>query len=311
MPLAVLCSGQGNQHAGMFDLTSAAPAAEPAFAAAEQLLGGRDARDLVRSAAPGELERNRTAQILCTLAATSAWSALADVMPASRIVAGYSVGELAAWHVAGVFSASETLNLACVRAEAMDAASSDSEGLVFVRGLQRAKLEALCRETDTAIAIVNPRDAYLVGGAIKALEVLGNLCREAGAERVARVGVQVASHTPRLARATIEFERHLSQLPDPGHLARGVRLLSGVDGAAVFDLRTGRHKLALQISHTVDWAACLRSCVEAGATAFLELGPGRALVAMVGEICSHAEARACDEFRTLDGVKAWLAKQRQ
>ena len=308
MPLAILCSGQGNQRAGMFDLMSQVPAAEPVFAAASRLLGGRDARDLVRSAAPGELEQNRTAQILCTLAATSAWSALADVIPETRIVAGYSVGEVAAWHVAGVFSATQTLDLVCRRAETMDAASTGSGGLLFIRGLQRSKLDALCRQTNTAIAIVNPRDAYLVGGEMKSLEVLGDLCREAGAERVARVGVRVASHTPRLAPAAGRFESHLKGVPAPERLPTGVRLLSGVDGAAVFDLRAGLHKLALQISHTVDWAACLRSCVEAGATAFLELGPGRALVAMAGEISSHVEARALDDFKTLAGVKAWLAR---
>ena len=41
--------------------------------------------------------------------------------------------------------------------------------------------------------------------------------------------------------------------------------------------RHGLDKLAAQISQTVQWGDCLQSCLEAGATAFLEFGPGHAL----------------------------------
>ncbi len=48
-------------------------------------------------------------------------------------------------------------------------------------------------------------------------------------------------------------------------------------------------------------------CVEAGA-AFLELGPGRALAEMA--LLSHSDParRSLDDFRTLDGVRAWLGR---
>ncbi|MGD9882188.1 MAG: hypothetical protein AB7F22_22585 [Reyranella sp.] len=67
--------------------------------------------------------------------------------------------------------------------------------------------------------------------------------------------------------------------------------------------------LAAQISHTVQWAACLDSAVEAGATVFLELGPGRALAEMAAAVHPDIPARSLDDFGTLQGVHAWLARQ--
>ena len=88
----------------------------------------------------------------------------------------------------------------------------------------------------------------------------------------------------------------------------GTRLLSGIDGAPVFDVSIGLNKLAAQISQTVQWAACLEACVEAGATAFLELGPGPALSEMAAGAYPGLDTRSLDDFKSLDGVRAWLAR---
>ena len=49
--MAVLCSGQGYQGAGMFDLLADATEAEPVFEAAKFALDGKDPRQLVRELA--------------------------------------------------------------------------------------------------------------------------------------------------------------------------------------------------------------------------------------------------------------------
>src|ERR1700733_4353236 len=99
--IAILCSGQGRQHADMFSLTGDAPEASALFAHATTLLG-RDPRSLVRSAGEDALHQDRTAQLLCTLQALSAAAVLADLLPQRRCVAGYSVGEVAAWGITGL-----------------------------------------------------------------------------------------------------------------------------------------------------------------------------------------------------------------
>ena len=53
MTIAILCSGQGRQHAEMFALTGDAPEAGSLFAHAATLLGGRDPREVVRTETSG------------------------------------------------------------------------------------------------------------------------------------------------------------------------------------------------------------------------------------------------------------------
>jgi [acyl-carrier-protein] S-malonyltransferase len=307
MTLALLCSGQGLQQAGMFALTGDVPAAAPLFDRAAALLGG-DPRALVRTATSDALHADRTGQILCTLQALAAEAALREALPHRRIVAGYSVGEIAAWSLAGIFDAAATLDLVARRAEAMDGASGPDDGLLFVRGLPRAAIDALCDELGAAIAIVNPGDAWVLGGDAATLERVAAGAKARGASRVARIGVRVASHTPRLADAATAFRRMLDAAPMQAARDPNVRLISGIDGTAVQKIASGLDKLGAQIAQTVHWDACLEAAVEAGATCFLELGPGRALSAMTAHAWPAIPSRSLDDFRTLDGVRAWLAE---
>src|ERR1700739_1092935 len=105
MTLAVLCSGQGPQRSNMFALTGEAPEATNLFARAATLLGGRDPREMVQTDSDDTLHQNRVGQILCSLQALAATATLRDAWPRRLIVAGYSVGEVAAWGVAGFIGA--------------------------------------------------------------------------------------------------------------------------------------------------------------------------------------------------------------
>ncbi|HEV7777903.1 MAG TPA: acyltransferase domain-containing protein [Luteibacter sp.] len=307
MRLAILCSGQGRQHRGMFDLTGDAPEAAALFAHAA-IWFGQDPRTWVRTAGEAALHENRNAQLLCTLQSLGAAAALAEALPAERCVAGYSVGEVAAWGVAGLVAPELTLDLVVARADAMNAARQGAQGMLFVRGLDRPVVDALTAYREAAIAIVNPGDAYVLAGMRPALEDIAAEATGKGASRVASVGVEVASHTRFMAAASASFRQHLAQVPMAHALKSGTRLFSGVDGAGVFNVAQGAAKLALQISHPIQWAACLDACIEAGADAFLELGPGRALADMVAGTYPGIAARSLDEFKSLQGVRTWLAK---
>ncbi len=309
MALAILCSGQGRQHRGMFALTGSAPQAECLFTHAATLLGGRDPRELVETNDAGTLHGNRVAQILCTLQALAAAAALRDAFPQEIVVAGYSVGEVASWGVAGFLGAMETLDLAARRAELMSAAAAPGEGMVFVRGLPRAQVEKLGAQFGAAIAIVNPGEAFVVGGGGEAVDAFARAARAMTGTKVVRLPVEVASHTPRLAEASQQFRDVLRQVRIAA-VPAGTRMLSGIDGAPVLDAETGFDKLAAQISHSVQWAACLQGCIEAGASAFFELGPGPALSQMAAGACRDVPCRSLEDFRTLRGARQWLAQRR-
>jgi len=305
MTLAILCSGQGAQHAGMFALTRDTPAAKPLFAVAAALLG-YDPGDA--SLAAQNLLRNRDAQVLCTLAPLCVVAALGNALPARRCVAGYSVGEIAAWSVAGLIEPGAALELVAARARAMDAASQGDEGMLFVRGLARELVDAMCAGRAAEIAIVNPGEAFVLAGQRDALDAIAIEARQRGAARVVPVAVQVASHTRFLAAASPVFRERLAQARIARALRPGVRLFSGIDGATVLDIGVGLDKLGAQISQPVQWAACIDACVESGVTAFLELGPGRALAEMAAAAYPSLPSRSVEDFKSLHGVRDWLVR---
>jgi [acyl-carrier-protein] S-malonyltransferase len=291
----------------MFALTGDAPEASSLFASGTKFLG-IDLRQYVRTETNEAIHRDRAGQILCTIQALAAAAALKDAMPDRIIVAGYSVGEVAAWGVAGLFGMTDTLELVTRRSEAMDAASQPGDGLLFIRGLSRNDVDRLCERYEAAVAIVTPGDAYVLGGGRMALKAIAREATVSNAAKVVDLPVEVASHTKRLASASAEFRESLRQVPVSFSPAAGPRVLSGIDGSPVIRIDAGLDKLAAQISQTVQWASCLQGCVEAGATAFLELGPGSALSKMAGAAYGDVPTRSLEDFRTLHGARLWLAR---
>jgi [acyl-carrier-protein] S-malonyltransferase len=304
--VAVLCSGQGYQGAGMFDLLADAPEAIPVFKAAEFVLEGKDPRQLVHESSNDELHADKVGQILCCTQAMAAWAVLDAKLPRPLVVAGYSVGELAAWGVAGLLNYKEVLHLAVQRAAAMDKSTTQPSGLLAIRGLTRDKLDPICKAHGAYIAIVNGEDQMLAGGTRKALEVVAQDARAAGAERTTMLPVAVPSHTPLLAEASEEFRQALSNAHLPGQVLPDVRLLSGIDGDTVFNVQSGADKLARQIQQTVEWAACIQSCRAAGVSKVVELGPGDALAHMMQEIMPDGDVHSLSEFHSLSGFENWV-----
>ena len=301
---AILCSGQGAQSSGMFALLADAPAAEPVFQAAKRILDGVDPRDLVHRSTSEAIHADKIGQILCCTQAMAAWAVIGGVVPRPLMVAGYSVGELAAWGVAGFLAASDVLGLALERAAVMDAATTLPSGLAAIRGLSRGQLEPICEAHGCFIAIVNAADQMLVGGTQSSLSAVVDEATAAGAERTTMLPVAVASHTPLLTTASTSFARTLASAPIRSAEA-GTRLLSGIDGAAVFNIANGLAKLARQIQSTVDWAACMDACRAAGISKVVELGPGAALARIARDSIPGVDAHSLSEFHTLSGFTAW------
>lgn len=303
--LAVLCSGQGRQHGEMFRLTAAAPAAAEVFAAATVALG-RDPRELAPAAPPEDLHANRTAQILCVTQALAAAAALDEALGARRLIAGYSVGELSAWGVAGALTPEAATALAVRRAALMDAVGAPGDGLAFARGLSEREVRRLAAETGVELAIVNPNLVYVVGGAGEALDRFVAAAQGAGAARADRLDVYTASHTSRLAAAVGPFLDAL-KAAGPRRPRPSVTLLSAIDGANLANPAAQADTLARQVASTLRWDLCLEAAFERGPTAVLELGPGRALADMASNLRPDLPVRSLDDFRSLEGVRDWLA----
>lgn len=304
MMRALLCSGQGRLERGMLDMFREIEAARPILAAATDVLE-RDPLGLLADADEDALLANRTSQILCV---TRALAAAAGIDPEGRVlVAGYSVGEMAAWGVAGFWRTDQVLRLTARRAELMDAADKDG-GLGFIRGLDPAKLDRLLAAHGCAIAIRNPGGLFIIGGA---RDDVARCCEAAlamGAPSARPIPVRVASHTPRLASAVAPFEEALRR-EQAGTATSGRLLIGAADAAVIASADSGLPGLARQLATTVDWNAVLGALAERGARRILELGPGTALAEMAIPALPDIEIRAVDDFRTVAGARQWFERQ--
>jgi [acyl-carrier-protein] S-malonyltransferase len=300
MNFAVLCPGQGTQHARMLDAALAHPAARRLVDEAAETLG-EDPRKWM--AGEADIFANRIAQPLVCLAQLAVWSLMAERVERPIAFAGYSVGELSCYGLAGAFDGPALVRLARDRAALMDEASaSEPGGLVAIRGLTRSAIES-CRASQRAwIAIANGRDAFVVGGTRSALAIVERCAREKNGQTTP-LRVSVASHTPLLEMAVAPFRAVLSATP---FRSPASPVVAGIDARLVTTAAGAIDTLSAQLAQTVEWAQCIDTLYERGCRVFLELPPGRALSRMVLELHGDVEVRAVEEFRDLGAVSKWI-----
>ncbi|MDB5792827.1 MAG: malonyl CoA-ACP transacylase [Massilia sp.] len=301
---ALLCPGQGAQQRGMFDMARADPAAGALLDTVIAQAGLDTALDKVL-ADDALLFANRHAQPLVVAATLANWKALERALPPPAIVAGYSIGEVAAYAVAGALAPVEAVALARVRAGLMDAClgSMPRQALLSVSGLPLGAMEALVRRHDFHIAIVNGDDSMIAGGPADQAQGLRQALAAAGA-RSGLLPVAVASHTPFMAGAVAPLAARLRQaLGDPR-----VPVLSGISGERITQRTTAIEHLSRQVAEPVLWRDCMDALVESGITVALELGPGAGLSRMLQMRHPQVATRSVADFRSLDGVLNWLGR---
>lgn len=298
MSLALLCPGQGAQHPAMFDHVRGMAAARAVLDAASDALG----RDVFAAAADDDRFDNAQAQPLLCAASIAHWHALRGAVPDPIVVAGYSIGELAAHAIADSFDVTTCLSLSAQRARFMDTVSPVDAGMQAMLGLDRQTVQTLCEIHGTHVAIANGTNHFIVGGTLPALRALAAAAHAQGAE-VRVLPVHVPAHTPLLSAAVAPFAAALQATTL--HAPR-LPLLAGVDARPVRDTAAVVHTLSAQLAQTIEWAQVMRQAFERGARVFLQLGPGNALARMIAPAYPCCEVRAIEEFQSLDGAAAWV-----
>jgi len=298
MSFALLFSGQGNQHPAMLPWM----ADDAIVQDMRTRLGVEDWRRAM--ADPDWAERNDNAQTLLTGLALAAWNQLAPLVASPAAIAGYSVGELAAFSAAGVVDSHSTIELAQRRAEAMDACAARAPGgLLAVTGLSSPRVESLCAQAGLALAIRNGPDSVILGGPSAALAQAQRIALLEGAQ-CTRLRVAVASHTPWMREAADRFARTLEGV---AFQAPQVTLFSNA-ADRIRDAASACNALAAQIATTVRWDECMDNVMARQIRCVLEIGPGQALARMWNQRYPAVPARACDEFRSAAAIAAWLAR---
>jgi len=295
MSLALLFPGQGVQHPDMLAWVDAEPLAQPALAALSRHIGN-DWRQRLPDA--GWATANRQAQPLLTGLSLAAWACLAPQLPRPDAVLGYSVGELPAASAAGAYGLDEALDLASLRAQAMDAASAEPAGLIAVNG-------PVNEQFGLDLAIDLAPDKAILGGSLAAIAAATPALVARGAE-VKPLAVRVASHTPRMAPAAAAFA---ADVVPRAWRPLASAFIANLDGAELRRPAALKHALAEQIAHTVQWQRAAATLAERRPRCVLEVGPGTTLSRLWTAACPDVPARSVDEFRSAEAVLAWVRRQ--
>ena len=309
MKLAILCSGQAGQHRTMLDDLIKSPDLEELRSCAAGLLG-KDVEEWWSSLTDEAIFANENAQLAITLYQLSVWQRIAALIPQPALIAGYSLGELIAYHVAGTLNVADTLKLVRQRARLMD----ESAGNLAVKGgcmvLWRGKVpyhvhEAMQRgliDYGLETAIVRSRGEQVFAGPADAVDsfmadpLIVN-------PNMVRLAITTPSHSKYLATAAKHFKNVLN---DSGLASPSIPVLAGVDGTRVRTASQAVEALSCQIATTVRWDRCMRALEEAGIDTVIELGPGNDLAKLIEADHPRISARSVDEFRDWHAVSEWL-----
>lgn len=300
MRLALLFSGQGGQNLAHWQQVQAGIDGELGPAIVQAVPGIAERNSTVN---PEKLGKNKIAQPLIFAQQMLLWGSLQKHLPRPICAAGYSLGEMAACSAAGAFTAAEGIALCAERAAAMDGAAAGEHGMLAVLGLDDALVATLADAAGLAVAIRNAPRHLVVAGPRAGIAAVAEQFAAAGASRLVHLAVHTPSHTSVLAKAAVNFKKSLDFLPER-RLAFPV--LSAIDATVARTARPALDALARQICTPLDWAACLQAVREMQPDAVLEIGPGNALARLFGELAPEIPVRACDDFRSIDGIVRWL-----
>lgn len=304
---ALLCGGQGRLTPQSLDLGANSSKNSDLLHAAGVLLG-HDPLKFLRESDPQTRSSNYYNQFFSVLTALCHYNLIKDHLPERICVAGYSVGEVAAFAIANIWQPSEALAITLKRATLMDSAHAIKARLAFVMGLSEAQLQTPLHQANCVIAIHNPDNFFILAGNENDIEKLCGDLRNIGATRCDVLDVFIPSHTPFLANAVQPFYDFIAAKPfnamDDNRL-----LFSGLDGGRIFKVQDGLKKLAEEIAQRLDWQAVLQALSEQGVTSILDLGPGNALANMIKSYYPAMSAYAVGDFQTIDGIETWLKRQ--
>lgn len=237
---------------------------------------GLDLARLGTTAAAEEITDTAVTQPLVVASALLAFEDLdrRGLVPADTIVAGHSVGELAAAAIAGVISADDAVALAAVRgAEMARACALEPTGMSAVLGGAEDEVLARLAELDLTPANMNAAGQIVAAGRLSALEELAANPPEKA--RVRALPVAGAFHTRFMAPAQDAVAAAAAKITpsDPTHT-----LLSNYDGKPVTSGADALERLAAQVTRPVRWDLCTASLREAQVSRIVELPPAGTLV---------------------------------
>lgn len=283
---AYIFPGQGSQFPGMGkDLFETYSFAREIFSEADDLLGF-SLSDIMFNGSEDELKQTKVTQPAIYLHSILIAKLGTNFKP--DMVAGHSLGEFSALVASGGLSWQDGLSLVSKRALAMQKACEiEPSTMAAVLGLSDEQIEKVCAEFngDVVAANFNCPGQVVISGSIKGVELVGEKLKEAGAKRVLLLPVGGAFHSPFMEPARLE----LAAAIEAAKIDRPVcPIFQNVNAKASQNEVEIKANLIAQLTGPVRWTQSIEAMVSAGATEFIECGPGKVLQGLVRKINGEA-----------------------
>ncbi len=296
-------AGQGAQYVGMGRDLLADETVAALFDRAGEVLGF----DLKRLCLEGPLEsltRSDCCQPAVFVTSVASWHVCRRRYPgcAFTAMAGLSLGEWTALHLAGVLDFETTVRVLEARGRFMQEACEECPGgMVSVMGLSREQVAGICRESGAHMANINSDRQIALSGTRETIAAAGRLAAEKGA-RTVFLSVAGAFHSPLMSPARERLGAFLRDVPFAGPDVTVLANVTGEphppDGEAI------KEAMLRQMTEPVRWVDCVRAAAPA---VFIEFGPGKVLSGLVRRIDRQALAASVQDLATLEAAAAAAA----
>ena len=289
--IAFVFSGQGDQYPGMGkELFEKYPAAAQVFKMCDGIRPGTSRQCFEGS--QEELTETANTQPCLFAMELAAARALIDMGVKPAAAAGFSLGEVTAAAVCGIFDDETGFKLVCRRGELMqrEAEKFDTSMYAIVK-LPPEKVEELCAGHQNVYPVnYNCPGQISVSGLSQEMPALCNEVKEAGG-RAIPIKVKGAFHSPFMKSAAEDFYKEL-QKADIKDMS--IPLYS--DMTALRYSKNAAELLSRQICSPVKWESLIRNMIADGIDTFIEIGPGRTLTNMIKKIDAQVKAYSLNEY---------------
>jgi [acyl-carrier-protein] S-malonyltransferase len=301
--LALLAPGQGSQTPGMLASWLELPGAAERLAAWSEI-SGLDLVQLGTTATAEEITDTAVTQPLVVAATLLAHEELTKrglLSGADAVVAGHSVGEIAAYAIAGVISADDAVKLAATRgAEMAKACALEPTGMAAVLGGDEAEVLSRLEALDLVPANRNAAGQIVAAGAVAALDKLAEDPPEKA--RVRPLATAGAFHTRFMASALDGYASAVEKVTTADSLRPTVKLLSNADGQPVASAADAMEKLVAQLTRPVRWDLCTATMRQENVTAIVEFPPAGTLTGIAKRELRGVPTYAVKSPADLDGL---------